>query len=60
MDFNNFIDSIDDKKVKIVAPACTDFKNLTGEESQPKLSRCPCLISDMGVVEFRRGKNPCI
>ena len=57
MDFNDFMDCVDGKKVRIVAPACTDFKNLTGEESQPKLSRRPCLIADMRVVEFRRGQK---
>lgn len=56
-DFNDFVACVEARNIKVTTLPCTGFKALKGQQSHPKLSRRPCLLSEIRVVQFRQGET---
>lgn len=56
-DFDDFVAVVEAPKIKVTVPPADSFKALKPMQSQAKLSKRPCLLSEMRVVEFRRGST---
>ena len=56
-DFPDLVKCVQASKINVLEPSHTQFKNLKGQQSQPKLAKRPCMLSEIRVAQFRRGKS---